>query len=310
MNFNNFRYYKTKDRVIIATLIILIVGFIFFFHYGGQKMRSSKNNQSQLLENNSRSYHVKKGKHVKYYNIEGRKVEVFYFDPNTADSTHLLRLGLQPWQVRNIYKYRAAGGVYRYPEDFARLYGLTKKDWLRLKPYIRISDDYKPAADFVKNDRNMCHQERAKTTDINIPSSNSIANTYNLKIKKGETISLGGDTTDFQRVPGIGPYFARQIKRYGERLGGYVNTSQLLEIENFPEEAVNFFTPSEKIVKINVNKATLSQMRRHPYINYYQAKEIIDYHRLNGPLKSLDELRFSRFFSQKDIERIKPYIEY
>ncbi len=28
---------------------------------------------------------------------------LFPFDPNTADSTALLRLGLRPWQVRNIY---------------------------------------------------------------------------------------------------------------------------------------------------------------------------------------------------------------
>lgn len=28
--------------------------------------------------------------------------KLFYFDPNTADSTQLLQLGLRPWQVRNI----------------------------------------------------------------------------------------------------------------------------------------------------------------------------------------------------------------
>lgn len=31
------------------------------------------------------------------------KPATFFFDPNTADSTALLRLGLSPWQVRNIY---------------------------------------------------------------------------------------------------------------------------------------------------------------------------------------------------------------
>ena len=57
-----------------------------------------------------------------------RHVETFPFDPNTADSSQLIRLGLQSWQVRNIYKYRARGGVYRKKEVFARLYGLTVKD--------------------------------------------------------------------------------------------------------------------------------------------------------------------------------------
>ena len=84
--------------------------------------------------------------HSPYYEVDTRTTELFNFDPNTADSTTLLRLGLQPWQVRNIYKYRAAGGVYRRPLDFARLYGLTRKQYLALEPYIHISADYQSAA--------------------------------------------------------------------------------------------------------------------------------------------------------------------
>ena len=62
-----------------------------------------------------------------YYAVApNHRAERFCFDPNTADSTQLLRLGLQPWQVRNIYRYRARGGIYRTREDFARLYGLTR----------------------------------------------------------------------------------------------------------------------------------------------------------------------------------------
>ena len=83
-----------------------------------------------------------------------RHVETFPFDPNTADSSQLIRLGLQSWQVRNIYKYRARGGVYRKKEDFARLYGLTVKDYHRLEPYIRISSDYQPAATLVGDKAN------------------------------------------------------------------------------------------------------------------------------------------------------------
>ena len=64
------------------------------------------------------------------------KPATFFFDPNTADSTALLRLGLSPWQVRNIYKYRARGGRYHRPEDFSKLYGLTKGDpQIRNRPH-------------------------------------------------------------------------------------------------------------------------------------------------------------------------------
>src|SRR3712207_7580652 len=40
----------------------------------------------------------------------------------------------------------AKGGIYRSPESFARLYGLTRKQYRELKPYIVIGDDYLPAS--------------------------------------------------------------------------------------------------------------------------------------------------------------------
>src|SRR3712207_2398606 len=65
--------------------------------------------------------------------------ELQYFDPNTADSTTLLSLGLPAYIVRSIYKYRYMGGVYSTAEDFARIPGLTQKQYRLLKPYIKIS---------------------------------------------------------------------------------------------------------------------------------------------------------------------------
>lgn len=44
-----------------------------------------------------------------YYATPARRIESFEFDPNEADSTQLLRLGLAPFQVRSIYRYRAKG---------------------------------------------------------------------------------------------------------------------------------------------------------------------------------------------------------
>ena len=86
--------------------------------------------------------------------------ERFVFDPNTADSSQLLRLGLQPWQVRNILKYRAKGGVYREPTDFARVYGLTVKQYRELEPYIRISPDYRPASEVYGRGGHSYHSPR------------------------------------------------------------------------------------------------------------------------------------------------------
>ena len=231
---------------------------------------------------------------VHYADIPTRpKPETFPFDPNTADSTQLLRLGLQPWQVRNIYKYRARGGIYRKKEDFARLYGLTVKDYRRLEPYIRISSDYLPASTLVKEE----HYERDTLR-------------YPVKIAQGEQVVLNtADTTVLRKVPGIGAYYAAQIVRYGQRLGGYVSIDQLDEIDGFPQDAKKYFVVQDAHPQqLNVNHLTLQQLRRHPYINFYRAKAIMDYRRLHGNLKSLQDLRLSKDFPPEVIERLSPYV--
>ncbi len=70
------------------------------------------------------------------------KTELFYFDPNTADSAQFARLGILPRQIHNIYKYRAKGGRFRKPSDFSRIYGLSEKKYKELEPYIRIEKRY------------------------------------------------------------------------------------------------------------------------------------------------------------------------
>ena len=61
---------------------------------------------------------------------------------------------------------------------------------------------------------------------------------------------------------------------------------------------------------MNVNKLTLNELKRHPYLNFYQARAINDYRRLKGPLKSLDDLSLLPDFTPQDIERLRPYVEF
>lgn len=133
-----------------------------------------------------------------------------------------------------------------------------------------------------------------------------------VKIKEGEHVILNtADTTALKTVPGIGPYFARKIVEYGQRLGGYVSVDQLDEIEDFPLDAKRYLTiRNAQPRKLNVNKLSLNELKRHPYINYYRAKAITDYRRLHGPIHSLDDLRLSKDFPPDIIARLAPYVEF
>ncbi len=285
--------------MLVGTLVLIGI-----FLLGGERPEDAqmRNGNGEVRKN---------GRYIPYDEGLSPSKECFYFDPNTADSTQLLRLGLHPWQVRNIYRYRAKGGVYRKKEDFARLYGLTVKDYRRLEPYIRISEDYLPASTLVGNAR-----RTSFSSGTSFPSSTSNYKKdslrYPVKIREGEHVVLNtADTSMLRKVPGIGAYYAKEIVRYGKWLGGYVHVSQLDEIDNFPKEAKKYFVITDPHPqKLSINKLTLQQLRRHPYINYYQAKAIVDYRRLHGDIKSLRDLRFSSDFTDEDIRRLEPYIAY
>ena len=178
MIFEKLYYLNRHDRrgLLVALTVIAVVCVLFFLVPDG----APRENNSFVQSADSIGFQkVGSSSAPQYYAQPQRKVERFAFDPNTADSTQFLRLGLQPWMVRNIYKYRAAGGVYRTKADFARLYGLTTKQYRELEPYIHISADYQPASSLVGKEQTY---ERDTLR-------------YPMKLTEGETIDLNvGDT--------------------------------------------------------------------------------------------------------------------
>ena len=297
---------RNDRRTVLTAIIIGTLALIgLWLTNGGEQTPVVEQQHKDSLQQQRNGIHGKgnyygKGNYGKHASasmtvgeVPVRHTEEFYFDPNTADSTQLLRLGLPAWMIRNIYRYRARGGVYRSKRDFAQTYGLTKKDFLRLEPYIRISDDYQSAATlFPKEERDSVR--------------------HTVKLKEGERIALNtADTTQLMKVPGIGSYYAKEIVRHGKRIGGYVSVDQLDEIEGFPQSAKQYFVINNPTPqRIAINKLSLQQLRRHPYINYYMAKAIVDYRQLHGDIKSLQDLRFSKDFTADVIQRLEPYVEY
>ena len=296
-----FYIHKSDRRVIMALLCIIVVVLAVIVLTGNEQTAATQSTKDYVVKS-------RYGQRYRHYDdrpiddgMPAHETKLFAFDPNTADSTQLLQLGLQRWQVRNIYRYRRAGGIYRRPQDFARLYGLTAGQYRRLEPYIRISADYQPASTLFSASTE--HQSSARERD---------SLRYPVKIERGQHVVLNtADTTQLRRVPGIGVYFANEIVKHGRFLGGYVSIDQLDEIPDFPQEAKQYFVISNPHPhRLNVNQLSLNELKRHPYINYYQAKAIVDYRRLHGHIENLRQLALSKDFPPEAIRRLEPYIEY
>ena len=289
-----------NDSIIILVCLIAIAAFLI-----GKKV-GSKEDYTEVVPEDTVAFQSNWGRgerhsasraHI-YYNVEEKKAERFAFDPNTADSIQLLRLGLRPFIVRNIYKYRAKGGRFRKPEDFARMYGLGKEEYKSLEPYIKISSDYQPASSLISE------TEKSSTPKDSLR--------YPVKLSVGEHIALNtADTTMLKRVPGIGSGYARAIVNYRNRLGGYVDVNQLLEIKGIPPEALQYIVlGNSDVKKLDVNHLSLNQLKQHPYLNFYQARALVESRRLHGPLRSAADLRLISDFTEADIKRLIPYLQF
>lgn len=257
-----------------------------------------------------------------------KEAESFSFDPNTADSLTLGRLGLSPYQIRNIYRYRAKGGQYHRPEDFKKLYGLTVAQWRHLEPLIEIGEDYRYLADTPEAyDPSKAYVHNPRQNDNGNPDAGTRTypsqenpyrgagrdtTLYPNKLQSGQTVNLNlSDTTALKRIPGIGTHYARRIVQYRDKLGGFSSLSQLDEIEDLPLGIEQYLElDATKIRRMRLNHATLRELNAHPYIGYYQARAIVNRIRQVGPFHSLQELSRLEEFDEADLQRLAPYLDF
>ena len=141
------------------------------------------------------------------------------------------------------------------------------------------------------------------------------SNRFAVKLRPGETITLNeADTTRWKMIPGIGTSYASRIVKYRELLGGYVRKDQLLEVYGLNEELYArispYITPDSVWRPLPVNLAEFSELLRHPYLNYEQVQAIFNLRRKKGKIETIRELAMLDQFTQEDIKRLEPYLEF
>lgn len=132
------------------------------------------------------------------------------------------------------------------------------------------------------------------------------------KHKPGQLVDLNtADTTELMRIPGIGPVRARHIVSYRRALGGFHSITQVHEAYDMPEDLgdwVHIGTPT--VEKLYINKESLSQLRAHPYLTFYQARAIIELRKREGSIRSARQLLFLDEFTEADTARLAPYLAF
>lgn len=298
-----FYYSKSERRTILFLLIIAVLGLAFYWIAGSRKNCFKGNPVVEYASVDSFKARLNEDKTYvgKLHNrsVKRKKAQMpvlCNFNPNTADSALLRKLGLSEFVTRNILRYRKNGGEFRSLESFSKIYGLSSEQYQMLRPYIRI-----PALAISSKSDSLRNTTLLTDTNLTV-----------LKYPVGTVIDLNmADTFTLKRVPGIGSVLAKKIVAYRQRLGGFYSVGQLQEIHRIDTTFNKWFrVDSCGITRLEVNRASIDELRRHPYMDFYKAKAILEYRKRRGKIKSLSRLSLFEEFSGKDLVRLSPYLSF
>jgi competence protein ComEA len=299
--------------LVLITLILLVFMIPVFYSrkYASNSflpadtswMAAIKRIEVQEQDNNKRSYRDRNDDSDRrdwqydrfrktYSSKENRSL--FYFDPNTLTTEGWKKLGLRDKTIKTIQNYLSKGGHFRKPEDLSEIYGLFEDEYERLEPYIRIENQGTSPSAFSKNEKSLASltqkKEHYPIVDINT-----------------------ADTSAFIALPGIGSKLAMRIINFREKLGGFYSINQVGETFGLPDSVFQtirqYFKLENPVVrKININTATLDELKAHPYIRYNLANPIIAYRNQHGPFSKVEDIKAVMAVNNEIYNRIAPYL--
>lgn len=308
-----------RASIFIVLAIVLIALFSFLV-----KMLSNKNLNNPIAlqtkelqkDTNTTSTNFNKNSMPKN---EGHSL--FYFNPNTASELELHQLGFTDYNIKTITNYRNKGGRFYEQDDIKKIWGLNKELVEKLLPYVQITGmqkKYEPKTySTEKFNPNKPNEPISKNEEQN--NATEIDNSYPLiKQEKRTNIIIDinqADTTILQSLYGIGPSFARRIVAYRDKLGGYVNQNQLREVYGLNDtiflkiqDKISLSTGVYKF--ININTATVDEIKQHPYLRNPLAKVIVAYREMHGNFKSIEDIKKVQLITEEIAIKIEPYLRY
>ena len=122
------------------------------------------------------------------------------------------------------------------------------------------------------------------------------------------------DTTLLKQLSGIGSAFAKRIVDYREKLGGYCETGQLLEVYRMDTIRFNEIKDFVKIdsafipKQLRINSDVFKVLLKHPYLEYEDVKKIVNYREQKGMVTSWEQLE--RVIGDSVNPKLRYYIDY
>ncbi len=272
----------------LLVLILASLGLIFFprVYMFFQKKEAFVINSEQIAEFERTHKKFKKRNYSNYYSKKKKyKAPDSRFNPNTYSLSDWKNLGLSEKQSLVVLKFTSRG-IYS-EQDLKRIFVIPDI----LFELIRDS---------------VVYPERFQ----NSPNQES----FKKQAKQITLINLNtADTTEFIKIYGVGAFYAKQIIRYREKLGGFFKKEQLFEVWKMTTDAYDkikdhVFISEKDVKRININSVTIDELKVHPYLKWNQANSIVKMRIQRNGFKNIEELKESVLIDSETYEKLFPYL--
>lgn len=279
---------RNRRALLYLSLILLFIIYlprIYFFisedeiislqSFPSEKWIKEKSQKTYFNEYQLRAKNIKRVKFTK---------PLSKFDPNNYREEDWIRLGLSTKQAKVVLNF-SKRGLYSN-EDLKRIFVISDE----LFNLIKDSTFY----------------SLKKGSTILIDKSISKSNSMLIEINSAKEEEL-------LNIKGIGPFFAKQILKKRNELGGFNQVSQLKEVWKMEQENFEIIEPfikidNSKIIKIELNSVNLDNLKKHPYVRWNIANSIIKIREQKGGFKNIEEIKESVLINEEMFEKLKPYL--
>ena len=272
----------------LLVLILASLGLIFFprVYMFFQMKEAFVINSEQIAEFERTHKKFKKRNYSNYYSKKKKyKAPDSKFNPNNYSLSDWMNLGLSEKQSVVVLKFTSRG-IYS-EEDLKRIFVIPDVLFELIRDSVVYSERFQ-----------------------NSPNQES----FKKQAKQITLINLNtADTTEFMKIYGIGAFYAKQIIRYREKLGGYLTKEQLFEVWKMTTEAYDkikdhVFISEKDVKRININSVTIEELKVHPYLKWNQANSIVKMRIQRNGFKNIEEIKESVLIDSETYEKLFPYL--
>jgi competence ComEA-like helix-hairpin-helix protein len=222
---------------------------------------------------------------------------LYPFNPNYISDYKGYKLGMSVQEIDRLLAFRKQNRFVNSPKEFQNVTGISDSLLKTMVSYFKFPDWVNKKKKYTSN-LGFGNSPFSKKKNSNIQDINT------------------ADSSDLEKIFGIGELTAKRILSYKERFGAFVSMEQLNEVWGLSAEVVESLQEHFEIQtqtgikKLDINNASLNELAQFPYFKYSLAKQIVIYRSMNGPIVETTDLTKIKGMPNDKIKIIALYLDF